>query len=274
VALLEVDLRDAIPQELIATLRSEDAISAMLDSVAASARKHWIGLAQDELRSSARAYIDAIQDVEVEETLVRSITLAAAWLPSAVESGVDEYDLRDTLLTSPKAKESKGGGKYMRVPFRHGTPDSLGHAGKPMGSSYGPPGMASRGLFGQLSVDHAREFGADIYRAAKALRGKQRLGEGTSGAPKLAPHHTTDIYTGMQRRKEMKTNERTGKASAHTQYMTFRTISTKNPQGWLHPGIEPRKFAERVGEHVQEVFGQMIAATMQAGSATGTGAPP
>ena len=270
--LLDIDLRDAIPHELIAMLNSESLLAGMLDAVAASARAHWIQMAQSELRSSARAYVDAIQEVQADETLVRSIALASAWLPSAVEAGVDEWDLRDTLLTSPKAKTGSDGGKYMRVPFRHATPGSLEHVGRPMGSSYGPPGMASRGLFGELSADHAREFGEAVYGEAKKLRGKQRLGVGTAGAPKLAPHHATDIYAGMQRRSATKVNARTGRASAHTQYMTFRTISTKNPQGWMHPGIEPRKFTERVGEHVREVFGEMLAATL-AGNAPPAGAP-
>lgn len=268
--ILEVDMAGAIPKELIDLCESESIVAGIVDTVAASARAYWIKLAQDELRSSARAYVDAIQPIEEEGPTVRTITLAASWLPAAVESGVDEFDLRDTLLTSPRAKTGRNGSRYMAIPFRHGTPGTLGHVGRPMGSSYGPPGMASRALFGELAADHALEFGEAVYAEAKKLRGKQRLGHGTAGAPKLAPHHSTDIYAGMQRRSTMITNERTGKASPHTQYMTFRTISSKKPTGWIHPGIEPRNFVERVADRVRESFAEVVAATMSGA----LGAPP
>jgi hypothetical protein len=36
--------------------------------------------------------------------------------------------------------------------------------------------------------------------------------------------------------------------SAGAQYITFRTISDKTAEGWMHPGIEARKILQRAGD--------------------------
>jgi len=250
---------------------------SVLDDVAAAARAKWIQLARSELFSSKRDYIDGIQPVAGEGN-ERFIALVGQ-LPNMIEQGVEAYDLRDTLL-GPNAKNvrtSKSGGRYRPIPFRHGTPDSQGQVGTPMGSRYGPQGSqslawSSKGL---MSSGEAAQLGKAVYKAAKALKGRARLG-GKSGqttvakgksmiqVPKLAPWHSTDIYAGMK-----KVRKRYEKAT-QSQYITFRTISDTNSEGWIHTGIVARQLHQRVESEIQEMMNDIVANAVSVTFGSGT----
>jgi len=273
---IDIDVRGAIPESLIAILEGAGLMEAVLDDIAASARAKWIRLAQTELHTTRQSYIQGIQEVEAEEG-VRSISLVG-WLANAVENGLDPFDLRETLL-GPNAKNRhpilralvpgqprvRTGGWYANVPFRHGSPGSTGLAGQPMGSPYAPAGPQSR-AGGPMGADQAKAFGVMVYKAAQQLggRGRPKTLPKPPGDPLLRPHHTTSIYTGMRRERKPYVNQATGKTTMQTQYGTFRRISTENQTGWLHPGIEPHRFAEKVSEHVGHVAGLVMAQAVQA----------
>jgi hypothetical protein len=261
---IEVDFSDALPESLMALLEGQGLVEAVLDDVAASARVHWIRLAQTELRSSRQSYIQGIQEVEAEPGS-RSIALVG-WLANAIEAGIDSFDLRDTLL-GPNARnrrQAADGTWYANVPFRHGTPGSSGLAGSPMGAPYAPAGPGSR-AGGPMSSDQASAFGKAIYAAAKQLgkKGRSKTLPRPPGDPLLRPHHTTSIYTGMRRERKPYVNVETGKTTVQTQYGTFRRISEKNTTGWIHPGIEPHGYAEKVSEHVRRIAPTVIAAALK-----------
>jgi hypothetical protein len=264
-------MQDAIPQSLMALLGKEFP-AAVLDDLAASARAKWITIAQRTLHSSKRDYIDSISEVMVEGSddmgvMMRSIELTG-WLANAVEQGIDGYDLRETLLggDKPGVKLNKDGKKYRSIPFRHGTPGSQGQAGVPMGARMGPQHSQSMAFAasGVMEKGQAAALGRAIYKRAEALQAGKRLGNSKSGTgfvplrmgktkttvlhvPKLAPWHKTDIYAGMK--KETKTY----KTATQSQYMTFRTISEANPEGWIHPGIQARRIAPQVEQFIRSI---------------------
>jgi hypothetical protein len=269
--MIEVDLQGLLPPSFLALL-DDSFVTAVLDDVASSARARWIRLAQQRLTSSKRAYIDGIQPIE-GRGLERNIALVG-WLPNAVENGLDSYDLRATLLKEDQSgvRKSKAGKKYRAVPFRHGTPGSQGQAGMPMGMRYGPQGAQSlaHAAEGLMDKGSAAALGKAVYGQAKRLQRQESLGDTVRGrrrtyfydrrrdvnvaVPKLAPHHSTDIFAGMRR---------TG-AGRHTQYMTFRTISEANPEGWIHPGMMARNLHKEVEAHVQKLVVRAVHAAVNA----------
>jgi hypothetical protein len=264
---IELDLRDAIPHELVTLLDSQDLAEIILDQVSESARLKWLRIATSELRTSRQSYADGIQPVEAEPGR-RTLTLLG-WLANAIEGGLEPFDLRSTLLgpgarnRRPLMRQTEGGqpvqvGWYANVPFRHGTPGTTGLAGTPMGQPYGPRGGLSRALSGGLSERDAAKLGKAVYAEAKRRRGRA-LSE-AHGGPKLAPHHTTGIYTGM-RRVEGRPPQGGG---AHRQYFTFRRISTANPTGWIHPGIEPHRFLDQVSDHVAKIAPRIVTSVLDA----------
>lgn len=281
--MIEIDMTDVIPHEVLTAL-SDAMLAHVLDDVASSCRAKWIKLAQEELNTSRQTYIEGIQQVEESGPLERSITLVG-WLPNAIETGLAPFDLRETLLGPGSSirrpimkvtgKTSRSGatlyeftgGYYAHVPFRHGTPGTTGLAGLQMGMAYGERGGLSRAVGGGLgpkaimSTERAQAFGHAVHQAAKALRartqaaGKYRPPDRLHAPkPLLKQHHKTSIYHGMVRVRKPYRNPRTQKTTVQSQFFTFRTISDLSGEGWMHPGIEPRKLSERVESHAARVM--------------------
>jgi hypothetical protein len=254
-ALVTVDIEGAIPHSLLALL-SPEFLDRVLTDIADIARQRWVNAAATQLTSSRRDYIDSIQPTVVEPG--RRIIALVGWLANAVEAGLNPFRLHDTLLND-NARVSKAGYKYRAIPFRHATPGAKTHqAGAPMGSRLGPTSPQSLGTPGVMSHGEAAQFGRQLHKIAKRLsrRKGRRRGVGqdrlvreritaAEGGPKLAPWHTTGLYTGMQK----------GGAPGHSGYQTFRTISD-NPEAkglWLHPGISARNLAEDARQGIQQV---------------------
>lgn len=273
-SLLDIKIDDRIPQALTIVL-SPEVLEMILDTIAAAARAEWVRLAQSELHSSREEYVRAIQEVEAEPR-VRVIALTPGFA-DMVENGTPAFDLRETLLgpNSHLRRLAKHGGYYGHVPFRHGTPTSKGAAGTPMGAAYGPVRPGSHRAGGLLGQGAAAELGKRIYDVAKRLKpttdtmGRSQRGgrlpvgivaQVTGGAvdllrgpnpqhpdPRMRRGHRTDIYAGMIKERHFY------KRASQSQYMTFRTISTRVQHGWIHPGITPHEFAPRVQQFIARV---------------------
>jgi hypothetical protein len=294
--LIHVDIDDRIPKT-IRTLLSPAIKEKYLDTVAAAARNEWIRIARRELHSTKNEYIRGIQPVEASPG-ERTIGLVG-WLPNAVENGAESFDQRQSLLgpNSHIRKESKKGGFYANVPFRHATPKSQGLAGPPMGSAYGPRASehSRRHVYeGNFSAERAKELGQFVYDHAKYLAptraGYHHLKKHQSGflghtvwggrlIGKLAPvlrgpnpshpdprmrrGHLSDIYKGMVRERHHYA------AATQTQYITWRTISSRVMHGWIHPGITARHLAEKVQAYIRRIAPATIKQIFQAALKSG-----
>jgi hypothetical protein len=111
------------------------------------------------------------------------------------------------------------------------------------------------------------KLGKEVYGAAKGLeatRSRPGLGAKYGGrleagmAPKLRDHHKTDIYAGMIR------EEKTYEAATQSQYVTFRTISTRVTTGWIRGPIAARNYAEKVADFVVRIAPKAVAALLEA----------
>lgn len=271
--MLHIYLAAAIPADLFAELGPE-AVEGLLDNLAMAARAKWINLAKQGLHSTEQEYVDGIQEIESGRG-VRTVTLVG-FLPNALENGLEAFDLRVGILKSSKAHMNAQGQKYMAIPFRHSVPGTVGQAGPAMGMRYGPQGALSRAFAagGHFGEAEAAIKGKALYQRVKKLGVYRSKGGGAAAGgeavsspgkgkslrlppqsdlfPLLAPWHKTDIYAGMIKQGD----------SRHRQYMTFRTISEANPQGWIHPGLEPRRFAEQVSDHINNLMPRAISAAL------------
>ncbi len=235
----------------------EKQVEGLLLDLAASARNHWIKLA-GALGASVRVdYIAGIQEVDFQPG-VATIALVGM-MPNLIEQGMDTVDMHDTLLgpnvpvvpMGGRGKHAKtdGSGFYRAIPFRHSTPTSNGSTGQPMGSQFaGDP------------LVNAAKLGKDVYNAAKKLdpstsdpySGTKWGGRLPGGmAPKLKPHHHSDIFSGMVKM------QKTYKNATQNQYMTFRTISTGSP-GWIRPATPGVHLATQVSEFVGHLVPQVL----------------
>ncbi len=227
----EIVVGDLIPDDVIQHL-SEEAVYKIVGNIADGARNEWVRLAGEKLHGSRNDYISSIQAVVHKPKGVAILSLVGQ-PANLIENGMDETDLRDTLL-GPDVPVAEAGGKgkkrakdghfYRAVPFRHGTPGTGGSVGRAMGDAY------------SKVVKDSAALGRSVYRAAKNLGPAERLpahtryGRGKKlSVPKLREHHKTDIYAGMQKLRGAYAK------AAQSQYQTFRTISEAKMKNLITP---------------------------------------
>jgi hypothetical protein len=266
-----LNLAEIIPKGVMEMYNPKLAEMVLAD-IADGAYNEWIRIAGKALSTSRQAYLDGLQPVAMKPGA--AVISLVGVLPNAIEEGQAAYDMHETLLgpnvpISPPGEYGKHlkidpktfkTGYYRAIPFRHATPGSKqaprgGVVGVEMGKAY----------TGHKAVEDAKALGKKVYNKAKRLKGTVsepygktayggRLPEGL--APKLKPHHKTDIYAGMI--KERKTYEK----SRQSQYMTFRMISTGSP-GWRRKKTVGKFFAAQVSQYVQKIAPQTFAALVE-----------
>lgn len=162
-----------------------------------------------------------------------------------IEDGITAYDMKQGLLNSQKAKVAKDGSRYITVPFRHGTPGAatipsmpkhIYKEAKQLGYS-----RRNGGLKGQ-SMGRSYTWGGSLKSSSEGQRSKI-LPNGQRYTWKAGQ------FSGMVRM---------GKQN-HSQYFTFRRISTKSdPNSWQYPGVPPRPIRAAVIENTREEVLQLI----------------
>jgi hypothetical protein len=240
-------------------------LNTVLQDVAEMARTYWISLADQRLHTTRQTYIAGLQEVEMGDGQA-TISLLGG-LPNMIENGMDAVDMRDTLLGDnvpvvpfgEKGKHrAKNGGYYRAIPFRHGTPgNKQSNVGPKMGSAYSKGlGEARATEIGKAVYAEAKKLaahGSSPYGAEWAGHGKQtRLPGGVGGAGLLRPHHASDIYKGMVKLEKTYGEGTKPPRSPQAQYMTFRTISTNNTNGWFRQATPGQNFAKEVVAFVNQ----------------------
>lgn len=258
---IKVDLT-RMKARMLASMPHKVDISRMLKGLGAATMHYWKALAQKELRSTARDYINALEHREEDGKVVIELKGDGNPLPVMIEQGWPGGDMRDWMLKSDKAKQGAEG-PYLVVPFRHGTP---GTGGRNVGNVMpGPIHEVARKLVPQLSrpgkpvssaggatTVHGTRLHPGLPMKAAARKILER---------KEKPWHATSIYMGMIRKAQP---TRAGQQTSG--YTTFRTISTHTREPgkhWVHPGIRARHLARKVRKHVVRIAHEMVQGAMK-----------
>ena len=236
----------------------------LVRTLATVAKRQWIKQAQDSLKTFRASYIKAIADPEIDENMATVVLTGA--VANRVERGYEAYDMHDTLLgdrvpvlekgqKGRGKRKRKGGGFYRAIPFRHATPGTLGEVGTAFGDAYS----------GALGAEAAADLGKKVYEMAKKLSvstegagGRTNWGNALPAglAPKLKPHHATDIYAGAY-----KVEKEYSEDVKQNQYKTFRTISTNSP-GWRVAAQPGKHLVVKVKEHIDSIAQDTLDAIM------------
>lgn len=168
-------------------------------------------------------------------------------LADEIEKGRPARDLKKMLQTSKKTRTSARGNKYLIIPFRHNTPGQDAHAPAMPSNIYDvAKQLTPSKVLTPGSKKPATRLSASGHTVVQhSYQWNGRLPAGL--APKLKPHHKTDIYAGMVR---MDTSSGKQKSSA---YLTFRVMSERS-SGWIiqaRPGLE---IASKVADDLQPVL--------------------
>jgi hypothetical protein len=185
-----------------------------------------------------------------------------------IDDGMDEHEMIDDLLKSPKAKTSKDGSRYLSVPFDHSpgkgktgtTPaqktlvDTIRKELKTRGIPFGKieRGPDGKPLLGNLhNVDITKE---PVKTGQGPGQGKGPVGEvrqGPTGIPFLQ---------GIRVSQTSVKDRNTGKESVKRSIMTFRTVSSKHKGTgrWVHPGLEAKNMLEEGALWAAEQWKRLI----------------
>ncbi len=164
-----------------------------------------------------------------------------------IEQGSSAWDMKPSLLHGPHHKTNKQGQPYTIVPFRHGTPSATGAHFAPMPTSVYKVARKLQG--GQNAGNMTSQYGTQTKNFVMQTGSMMDKSADMIGFGSYT--HKTSIYSNMVRKTD--TN---GK---HTQYMTFRTVSTKSdPMSWWHPATAPNHVRDAVVEAVQREVEEII----------------
>lgn len=190
-------------------------------------------------------YVRSIQEgLRMEDDLTGEIFTTSPH-GAIIEDGVKGYDMKQKMLNSPNAKVAKDGSRYITVPFRHGTPNAKTMPAMPKAVYKDAKQLGySRRNNALTAQSTGREYtwGGRLKNTSEGQRSKI-LPNGRNYTWK------NGLFSGMVRM---------GKQS-HSQYMTFRRISSKSdPNSWQYPDVPPRPIRQAVIENTREEVLQLI----------------
>lgn len=234
-------------------------------AVAAETVYRWKdGVAKAKLWDGEKqAYIESINWMMTSD--FEAVVSATYDQAEAIETGRPAYDMKKRLNTSMKVRVAKhgkhAGMRYMIIPMRVNTPGNIALA------QAMPPDVykkAKRLDPSKITGTVSRPSGTGAFnmKTKKPITVPQQQyawgGKLPAGlAPKLKPHHTTDIYAGMYR---FSTSAGKGKSSA---YMTFRVMGEWQSDKWIIPAKPGLYIAKSVQDSIAidapKVFQEAIA---------------
>jgi hypothetical protein len=198
----------------------ETATHKFLEAMPVHTRQHMKRLANKKLDSTKDTYLDALRVRMTNYVLVVSLD-QDNWLANAVETGVGGFDLKAGHLASPKAKMSKQGFRYMRIPIGK-DPQKQGGTKTEQNYRQRIIDILIKPRFGTSQVRTNRNGG--VYESQKVI-------------------HTDPSLQGFYRTRQFDSADDfySGKKKPKWEYVLFRTMS-ENPlsqSAWNHPGIKP-----------------------------------
>lgn len=212
-----------------------------VNAVTAAVYANWQAVAKQTLRSTLPEYVQNI--IKVDKGCFNKEIVLTGILPNMLEQGASPFDIKEGFKKSKKVKYTipkynakgrqirSGGDWYLTVPFRIGTPGTLGQAGF---SGQMPPEVYAVMQKGMAHTLRASDIPApyDVPRSRAAIAA-------TPKNPYYAQYtHKNSVYEGLTLR-----TAQYAKTSQNT-YGTFRRAgANSDPMSWIHKGFTPYDIA-------------------------------
>ena len=217
--------------------------SNVIGELATEFAMHW-SLAANVLKSSRQEYKNSIYVEKISDT--DYVVGLNGWLPNAIEQGLSGFDEKEGFKSSSKAHQTKGGGWYLTIPFRHATAGAIGE------SSIFANVMPSK-VYEETKKLETGE-GLNVKNLPKELQQKGIRSKVVTKSRVFEEYqHKHSIHSGIQRKKDT-----IGRGT----YVSFRRVSDKNEgdDSWIHTGIQARNLAERALEtmNIPDVIDHLV----------------
>jgi hypothetical protein len=259
---MKITADDTILNEVISristlnTPQSMPATAAAMKNAAAIVGSVWKGYATGAntlpgvppMKKPSRGYADGI--TIKPNGPFDYFVLNPSKIAEYLEDGTDEFDMKETHTKGPRSRVSKKGIPYLIVPFRWGTPDTLGFRNVMPVEIYA---MVKKAKFEKSVVDetthnepNARGENVDRWNYEKwgsRLNINQIIEADDSGT-------SLNQMFNMNGMVRMDTSTKNKKYSG---YYTFRVISANGkPGSWIKPATPARRVTEGVVREAEE----------------------
>jgi hypothetical protein len=218
-----------------------------VNAVTASIYANWEALAKQKLNSTLPEYIQNLIKVD-KGRFAKQIVLTGV-LPNMIEQGASPFDIKEGFEKSKKVKYTipvynkkgqqvyKGGDWYLTIPFRIGTPGTLGQAG-------------FTGEMPQEVYDIMRKRASgqglkapEIPSPYEVPQSREAIMNELGGILYDTYQHKNSIYEGLTKRTAQYSN------TSQNTYGTFRRVgANSDPLSWIHKGIKAYHLAEEAVE--------------------------
>ena len=219
---IKIDFSDFVQEWNLQANEAQLFASAVLDEIAVRFADQWKAKAGQLLKQTKQEYQRGIYIEKPDENSV--IVGLAGWLPNAIERGLEAFDMKEGFQGSSKRKMKKGGGWFLTIPLRHGTPGIVGES--EMFSTIMPAEVhkvALQQLRGEKKSIHLIDLPPEfqVKKARELVANSQQVFQ--------KYEHKSAIYEGLTRSQK----------AGHSHYMTFRRVSDlSDPNAWIHSGIK------------------------------------
>lgn len=239
---IEIDLTGLQAQFGLSAAVIDMLTETCVNAVTAVVFANWEALAKQKLHATLPEYTQHLIKVD-KGRFAKQIVLTGV-LPNMIEQGASAFDLKEGFKKSQKVRYTipvynskgkqihKGGDWYLTIPFRIGTPGTLGQAGftgEMPQEIY--DAMKKKVAGGLTAKEIPSPYNVPQSRAAIVENGQVLFG---------AYQHKNSIYEGLTRRTAQyaKTTQNT--------YGTFRRAgANSDPTSWIHKGIKAYNLAEQ-----------------------------
>lgn len=258
---LSVDLSNVLKMRTDLGPTLTKALDDAVGTLAIQSHSHLLENAQSKLKSTREKYVSALNFKKDAGEWTIQLDKSAMW----IEEGMAEHEMIDDLLSSPKAKMSKDGSRFIIIPFQHNIgPSKQTQAQNDLTSTIKselrrrnlPYGKLELGPDGTPKTGLVRRF--DINAPMKTHEGPGQ-GWGAIGAPRQGPTGIPFLKNIAIYQKEIQ-NQVTGKSGIKKSIMTFRIASSKHKGTgrWVHPGLDARHFFEETQAWALQQWEQKI----------------
>jgi hypothetical protein len=250
---INIDLTPLFAEFNVQPQESNELVKTVIRHITRRFHEAWSRTAEQELSSSRKRYVESLQ-IHDEGGNSMSVVLHGSF-PNMIESGCTAFDMKEGFAKSLKAKKTKDGGWYLTIPFRFGTPGSIGESfsgimpeevyreAKKLKGSITKDVMVDGNIVsdnqwgGKLkSLDLPEQYQQKFTRPAFSSLGNADI----NAKSEEAYEHKSNIYEGMVH------NEKTYEKATQSTYNTFRRVSSNSAaNSWIHQGIDARNIAEK-----------------------------
>lgn len=230
---IKIDISDFISEWNLTVEETDTLVSSILEEIGERFADSWRNKAGQELHQTKKEYQRGIY---IERPDANSVVIGLkGWLPNAVEKGIEPFDMKsEGFSKSPKRKFKKGGGWYLTIPFRIGTPGIVAES-----SIFSTVMPASVHKVAKERLSSGRQKSLSVSDLPKEFQVKgvrPEVKNKITGQVFSEYQHKNPIFEGMQ-----KSNK-----EGHSHYTTFRRVSDlSDPNSWIHTGIIAHNLMEK-----------------------------